>query len=243
MGSLGINYLKEIRAPLNHIPMVATGGVNLQNINSVLDAGAIAVGLGGNLVDKQLVKEGKFDELEQACACVRERSERGEVGMTDIGEPTSLRRREHGAHAADERRLASLRAAIHPFDRRGGIQRGYRIVPTRIRGSLDQQAGRGSVRRRRSYRRWPEKVSTFSLAERDAAYPTAIYFKEFKGYGDPNVYYYRRGSAMSQSDSAGYRPSWLAREASSRYGHYARARRRERRTRFARVWNKPASGG
>lgn len=63
MGSLGINYLKEIRAPLNHIPMVATGGVNLQNINSVLDAGAIAVGLGGNLVDKQLVKDGKFEEL------------------------------------------------------------------------------------------------------------------------------------------------------------------------------------
>jgi 2-dehydro-3-deoxyphosphogluconate aldolase/(4S)-4-hydroxy-2-oxoglutarate aldolase len=63
MGSLGINYLKEIRAPLNHIPMVATGGINLQNINSVLDAGAIAVGLGGNLVDKQLVKDGKFDEL------------------------------------------------------------------------------------------------------------------------------------------------------------------------------------
>jgi 2-dehydro-3-deoxyphosphogluconate aldolase/(4S)-4-hydroxy-2-oxoglutarate aldolase len=63
MGSLGINYLKEIRAPLNHIPMVATGGVNLQNINSVLDAGAIAVGLGGNLVDKQLVNDGKFNEL------------------------------------------------------------------------------------------------------------------------------------------------------------------------------------
>ncbi len=65
MGSLGINYLKEIRAPLNHIPMVATGGVNLQNINSVLDAGAIAVGLGGNLVDKQMVKDGKFDELRE----------------------------------------------------------------------------------------------------------------------------------------------------------------------------------
>lgn len=37
-----------------------------------------------------------------------------------------------------------------------------------------------------------------SLAERDAAYPTAVYFKEFKGYGDPNVYYYRKGSAVSQ---------------------------------------------
>jgi len=63
MGSLGVNYLKEIRAPLNHIPMIATGGVNLQNIRTVLDAGAVAVGLGGNLVDKKLVAEGKFDEL------------------------------------------------------------------------------------------------------------------------------------------------------------------------------------
>jgi len=63
MGSLGINYLKEIRAPLDHIPMIGTGGVNLSNIRSVLEAGAVAVGLGGNLVDKKLVKEGKFDEL------------------------------------------------------------------------------------------------------------------------------------------------------------------------------------
>ncbi|CAM3792028.1 bifunctional 4-hydroxy-2-oxoglutarate aldolase/2-dehydro-3-deoxy-phosphogluconate aldolase [Cohnella lubricantis] len=63
MGALGVNYLKEVRAPLNHIPMIGTGGVNLSNIRTVLESGAIAVGLGGNLVDKQLVKEGKFDEL------------------------------------------------------------------------------------------------------------------------------------------------------------------------------------
>ncbi|MBB6731627.1 sugar kinase [Cohnella zeiphila] len=37
-----------------------------------------------------------------------------------------------------------------------------------------------------------------SLTERDGAFPTAVYFKEFKGYGDPNVYYYRKGSAVSQ---------------------------------------------
>ncbi|MBB6731628.1 bifunctional 4-hydroxy-2-oxoglutarate aldolase/2-dehydro-3-deoxy-phosphogluconate aldolase [Cohnella zeiphila] len=63
MGALGVNYLKEVRAPLDHIPMIGTGGVNLSNIRTVLEAGAIAVGLGGNLVDKKLVKEGKFDEL------------------------------------------------------------------------------------------------------------------------------------------------------------------------------------
>ena len=65
MGALGINYLKEIRAPLDHIPMIATGGVNLETIDQYFAAGAIAVGLGGNLVDKALVRDGRFDDLRQ----------------------------------------------------------------------------------------------------------------------------------------------------------------------------------
>jgi 2-dehydro-3-deoxyphosphogluconate aldolase/(4S)-4-hydroxy-2-oxoglutarate aldolase len=64
MGSLGINYLKEIRAPLNHIPMIATGGVDLHNIHEFLNAGAIAVGLGSNLVDKKLVQSGDYAAIE-----------------------------------------------------------------------------------------------------------------------------------------------------------------------------------
>ncbi|WEK55523.1 MAG: bifunctional 4-hydroxy-2-oxoglutarate aldolase/2-dehydro-3-deoxy-phosphogluconate aldolase [Candidatus Cohnella colombiensis] len=63
MGFLGIDYLKEIRAPLNHIPMIATGGVNLKNLRSFFEAGAVGVGMGSNIVDKQLVQEGKFNEL------------------------------------------------------------------------------------------------------------------------------------------------------------------------------------
>ncbi len=63
MGALGLNYLKEIRAPLNHIPIIATGGVNLQNIADFLNAGAMAVGLGSNLVEKNLIREGRFEEL------------------------------------------------------------------------------------------------------------------------------------------------------------------------------------
>jgi 2-dehydro-3-deoxyphosphogluconate aldolase/(4S)-4-hydroxy-2-oxoglutarate aldolase len=65
MGSLGLNYLKEIRAPLNHIPMIATGGVDLHNINHFLDAGAIAVGLGGNLIDKKHLQAGNYAAIEQ----------------------------------------------------------------------------------------------------------------------------------------------------------------------------------
>jgi 2-dehydro-3-deoxyphosphogluconate aldolase/(4S)-4-hydroxy-2-oxoglutarate aldolase len=65
MGSLGLNYLKEIRAPLNHIPMIATGGVDLNNIHEFLEAGAIAVGLGGNLIDKKHLQAGDFAAIEQ----------------------------------------------------------------------------------------------------------------------------------------------------------------------------------
>jgi 2-dehydro-3-deoxyphosphogluconate aldolase/(4S)-4-hydroxy-2-oxoglutarate aldolase len=65
MASLGIGYLKEIRAPLNHIPIIATGGVNRQNIRAMFEAGAAAVGMGSNLVDKKLIAEGKFGELRE----------------------------------------------------------------------------------------------------------------------------------------------------------------------------------
>lgn len=68
MGSLGLNYLKEIRAPLNHIPIMTTGGVNLDNISDFLEAGASAVGLGSNLVNPKLLAKGDFEALEQKAA-------------------------------------------------------------------------------------------------------------------------------------------------------------------------------
>lgn len=61
MGTLGTGYLKEIRAPLNHIPIMATGGVDLHNIKDYFDAGAVAVGMGGKLVNLDWIREGKLD--------------------------------------------------------------------------------------------------------------------------------------------------------------------------------------
>jgi 2-dehydro-3-deoxyphosphogluconate aldolase / (4S)-4-hydroxy-2-oxoglutarate aldolase len=63
IGSLGVKYIKDLKAPLNHIPMVATGGVNLDNIKEVLGFGAIAVGLGGNLVNNSLIEKGDFEKI------------------------------------------------------------------------------------------------------------------------------------------------------------------------------------
>ncbi|ANB55627.1 2-dehydro-3-deoxyphosphogluconate aldolase/4-hydroxy-2-oxoglutarate aldolase family protein [Anoxybacillus sp. B7M1] len=63
IGTLGANYIKEVKAPLPFIEMIATGGVNTKNMMTILNNGAIAVGLGGNLVDKQLVQQKNYDEL------------------------------------------------------------------------------------------------------------------------------------------------------------------------------------
>jgi 2-dehydro-3-deoxyphosphogluconate aldolase/(4S)-4-hydroxy-2-oxoglutarate aldolase len=57
----GPEYLKALRGPLPQILLVPTGGVNLQNAGAFIKAGATALGVGGELVDKKAVKEKKFN--------------------------------------------------------------------------------------------------------------------------------------------------------------------------------------
>ncbi|RUT44692.1 bifunctional 4-hydroxy-2-oxoglutarate aldolase/2-dehydro-3-deoxy-phosphogluconate aldolase [Paenibacillus anaericanus] len=61
--SLGVNYIKELSAPLGHIPMMPTGGVTLENVGQFIKAGAVAVGLGGSLIDKKAVEEEQYDVI------------------------------------------------------------------------------------------------------------------------------------------------------------------------------------
>ncbi|MNP40067.1 2-dehydro-3-deoxy-6-phosphogalactonate aldolase [compost metagenome] len=64
MASLGIGYLKEIRAPLDQIPLVVTGGVRIDNIQEFLAAGSTGVGLGGSIANGELIREGRYDQIE-----------------------------------------------------------------------------------------------------------------------------------------------------------------------------------
>jgi len=50
MDVVGPAHLKALRAPLNDIDFVPTGGISLENIAEYARAGAVAVGLGGKLV-------------------------------------------------------------------------------------------------------------------------------------------------------------------------------------------------
>jgi 2-dehydro-3-deoxyphosphogluconate aldolase/(4S)-4-hydroxy-2-oxoglutarate aldolase len=61
----GPKYIKALKGPLPQIEMVPTGGVNLETAGEFLKAGACAVAVGGELVDAKLIKEGRYDIMEE----------------------------------------------------------------------------------------------------------------------------------------------------------------------------------
>ncbi|MBX0328857.1 bifunctional 4-hydroxy-2-oxoglutarate aldolase/2-dehydro-3-deoxy-phosphogluconate aldolase [Oscillochloris sp. ZM17-4] len=67
----GPAYLKDVLAPLPFLKLVPTGGVGVENARAYIDAGAAALGIGGNLVPRAAVASGRFDQIsEVARACV-----------------------------------------------------------------------------------------------------------------------------------------------------------------------------
>ncbi len=55
----GAKYIKALKGPLPHIPLVPTGGVNLETAADFIRAGAAALGIGGELVQGEALKAGK----------------------------------------------------------------------------------------------------------------------------------------------------------------------------------------
>lgn len=53
----GAGYIKSIRAPLPHLRVVPTGGVNLDSLKDFLAAGCVALGVGSSLVSRRILHE------------------------------------------------------------------------------------------------------------------------------------------------------------------------------------------
>lgn len=65
---LGVDYLREIRGPLNELAIIPVGGVTLNNAAEFASAGAFAVGVGGELVNRELISAGQWEKLSQHAA-------------------------------------------------------------------------------------------------------------------------------------------------------------------------------
>ncbi len=61
--AVGPRYFKDVKAPLPQVDLMPTGGVDLDNAGDFIRAGACAVAVGGNLVDKAAVAAGEWQVL------------------------------------------------------------------------------------------------------------------------------------------------------------------------------------
>lgn len=62
----GASYIRALRAPFPQIPLCPTGGVNLETIGAFFEAGAVAVGVGGELVSKRAIAAGDYAQITAA---------------------------------------------------------------------------------------------------------------------------------------------------------------------------------
>lgn len=60
-GTIGQDFISSIKAPLPHVQVMVTGGVNSENAKEWLQAGASAIGIGGEF--NKLALEGRFQDI------------------------------------------------------------------------------------------------------------------------------------------------------------------------------------
>ena len=63
MDAMGASYLKAVKAPLSHIKFLAVGGIDCNNMEEYLKAGAIGFGIGSSLIRKDILKEENYSAL------------------------------------------------------------------------------------------------------------------------------------------------------------------------------------
>lgn len=73
-GSVGADFIRDLRGPLREIPLLPTGGITLDNAAQFLRAGAWGLGIGSALIDPR----GDYAEIERrARELIRLARERG----------------------------------------------------------------------------------------------------------------------------------------------------------------------
>jgi 2-dehydro-3-deoxyphosphogluconate aldolase/(4S)-4-hydroxy-2-oxoglutarate aldolase len=68
----GPQYLRDVLAPLPFLRIVPTGGVGAENARAYLDAGAVAVGIGGSLISAHAVAQADWAKIAAGARAVVE---------------------------------------------------------------------------------------------------------------------------------------------------------------------------
>jgi len=66
---LPLQYIKDLRGPLPQVKFIPTGGITLNLVEPLFQAGVTAMGVGGDLVDKKAIEQGNWKLI---CAKARQ---------------------------------------------------------------------------------------------------------------------------------------------------------------------------
>lgn len=68
VGNFGPDYIKAIKGPMPHVPLLAVGGITSENAGEYIKAGACGIGIAGKLVNRELLDSGNFDAIREEAA-------------------------------------------------------------------------------------------------------------------------------------------------------------------------------
>ncbi|QCS42489.1 bifunctional 4-hydroxy-2-oxoglutarate aldolase/2-dehydro-3-deoxy-phosphogluconate aldolase [Natrinema versiforme] len=66
--TVGPGHIGALAGPLGDVDIIPTGGVSRENVADFFDAGAVAVGAGGAIVDDSAVADGDMDRVRETAA-------------------------------------------------------------------------------------------------------------------------------------------------------------------------------
>lgn len=73
-GTMGVKYVKDLRAPLAHIPLLAVGGITPDNVGDFMRVGCLGAGVSGSLTNREFIAAGAWDKITAVAKALIENS-------------------------------------------------------------------------------------------------------------------------------------------------------------------------
>lgn len=61
--TVGPGHLAALEGPFGDLPLLPTGGIDLDNVAAFIEAGAVCVGVGSSLIDDETIERGDFETI------------------------------------------------------------------------------------------------------------------------------------------------------------------------------------